>query len=285
MQKLAAAVILYHPPEDVLQNILSYYYEVERLYVFDNTPQTQVAHWFTNLEKAVFIHDGENRGIAERLNTACKQALAEGFDWLLTMDQDTSFPPGAMDAYRHCFNQFPEKETVAAFGTTFERFAKASEPECSYRTNLFIITSGALINLPVYTKLGGFDEALFIDGVDHDYSLKANSAGYQVIELSSVILQHPIGEGVYRASFKSLYLKKKKVIVHSPLRSYYLWRNLLYLKKKYAAEYPEWVAGNEKSVREYLRTNVFYNRQALLTLWYILKAKRDFKNGKMGKIQ
>ncbi|MER3463640.1 MAG: hypothetical protein C4329_03655, partial [Chitinophagaceae bacterium] len=66
-----------------------------------------------------YLHDGENRGIAARLNQACKLAIQEGFAWLLTMDQDSFFSDQMLDQYLHCCATYTQLNKVAQFGITY----------------------------------------------------------------------------------------------------------------------------------------------------------------------
>src|SRR4051794_7088276 len=114
--KIAAVVILYNPPETTLFNIKTYYDYVDKIFVFDNTEgATQSTAEYKNLPKISLYHDFENQGIAKRLNEACKIALEENYEWLLTMDQDTCFSQDAISNYFDCFYSFAAKENVAMF--------------------------------------------------------------------------------------------------------------------------------------------------------------------------
>jgi len=42
--------------------------------------------------------------------------------------------------------------------------------------------------------VGGFEEKLFIDFVDHEYCFKIKMAGHRILQTSSSILLHRIGE-------------------------------------------------------------------------------------------
>lgn len=92
--KFAGVVTLYHPQEDVVPNILSYLYELDVLYVLDNseTPVTEVVNRIKNLPNVRYIAFGENRGISYALNYALKRCT--DYPFLLTMDQDSRFPEG-----------------------------------------------------------------------------------------------------------------------------------------------------------------------------------------------
>src|SRR4051812_22441623 len=119
--RIAGIVILYHPESEVIENINSYLQHVEKFYVADNTENelSAVASQLKGINKIEIIHDGKNEGIAKRLNTAAKLSIEEGFDWLLTMDQDSRFMEGNMSFYVQCVQSYEQKESVAMFGIEY----------------------------------------------------------------------------------------------------------------------------------------------------------------------
>src|SRR5690606_27148133 len=107
--------------------------------------------------------------------------IAENADWLLTMDQDSFFDESHLLSYQNCFQNFEGKNGVAMFGVEFEK--ESERTNCSVLETDMLITSGSLVNLAVFQKLGGFDENLFIDEVDFEYCLRAKVNGYKTIRL------------------------------------------------------------------------------------------------------
>src|SRR5579871_4112930 len=58
--------------------------------LYDNTPGGQVCgQLFDGVE---YIASGDNTGLTTAYNYAAKTGMDRGFDWLLTLDQDTSLP-------------------------------------------------------------------------------------------------------------------------------------------------------------------------------------------------
>ncbi|HRI19294.1 MAG TPA: glycosyltransferase, partial [Panacibacter sp.] len=102
--KIAGAVILYYPDENITRHILSYIHVLDKLYVADNSENKNNALFeqIIKIKNVVYLHDGENKGIASRLNQAAKLAIEEGCEWLLTMDQDSYFEKNTVDAYLNC---------------------------------------------------------------------------------------------------------------------------------------------------------------------------------------
>jgi rhamnosyltransferase len=283
--KIAAVVILYHPTKDAISNIKTYYDYVDKIFVFDNTEtKSFIQDDLLQLSKVALFHDFENGGIATRLNTACRMAIREQFHWLLTMDQDTSFEVNAISAYLHCVKAYQVKEAVAMFGTKFSRYNQPVSHDCTSIKAEKLITSGSLLNVSLFEKIGGFDEQLFIDAVDYDYCFRAQMAGYPVVQFSNMYILHTVGNEVYRSSVKTLFLIKKKKEIHSALRCYYMYRNMLYLDEKYKGKDRMY----SKQIRGYvlsrIKVTVLYGRNTRKVLQYIQLAKNDFKNNRMGRI-
>src|ERR1019366_3027324 len=111
MVRIAAVTIIYHPTESLIENILSYYSAVEELYIMDNSVKSNP--FITEMLSPInitYFHDGKNRGIAERLNQAAALASSKGFNWLLTMDQDSYFNEGAVEQYKKNIEHYDNKE-------------------------------------------------------------------------------------------------------------------------------------------------------------------------------
>lgn len=283
--KVAAVVILYHPTENTLSNVHSYLPFIEKLYVYDNSETTSaVSKKISLLEKIKYCSDGQNLGIAARLNAACKLAKLESFHWLLTMDQDTHFSKNMMQQYLNCFYQYKEKDNIALFGPEFRHDSKPVSPGCQSIFIEKLITSGALLNLHLFDVIGNFDEQLFIDAVDYDYCFRADMAGYKMVMFTNIFITHTIGTLVQRSSIKSLFLKKKKKLVHTPIRCYYMFRNLLYLRKKYKNENDKYIKEIEDYVLPRIKTNIYYGRQTIKIAKYLLLAYLHAKEAKYGKL-
>ncbi len=284
--KIAAVVILYHPTKSVLTNIKTYYDYLEKIFVFDNSEvKSLIEDDLLALPKVEFCHNFENEGIAKRLNEGCILAIKEHFDWILTMDQDSSFSADTIITYFNCCKQFKEKEKIAMFGLEYGRYNNNTSHNCMPKKVDKLITSGSLLNLSLFNKIGKFDEALFIDSVDYDYCFRAIIAGYSIIQFQNIYLLHSVGRIVYRSSVKTFFIIKKEKEVHSALRLYYMYRNLLYLNKKYKDQEKRF----SKQIRDYvmskIKVNILYGRNTWTILKYIKAAKEDFENNKMGKIE
>lgn len=284
--KIAAVVILYHPHESAITNIKTYYEYVEKIFVFDNSEvKSPIQDDLLNLSKVEFLQDFKNEGISKRLNEGCRSALEEEFDWVLTMDQDSSFSEETINYYINCFEQFKGKEKVAMFGANRSRETNENSNICAPLETQDLITSGSLLNLTAFKKVGDFDELLFIDLVDNEYCARAKLAGYSIILFSNVHMVHELGKQVYHSSIKSFFTIKKKKEVHSPLRCYYMYRNLLYVENKYKEVDNFFTKKLRRDVKARIKICILYGRNTRKIFKYLIAAKKDFKNMKMGKIE
>lgn len=280
----AACVILYNPKQEDIANILTYVNKVKKVYVFDNTEGKSNENLFQNFENVSYFWDNENKGIAVRLNEGCKKAIAENFEYLLTMDQDSSFLEENIDQYFNDILNFKEKEKVAVYGLEYDKeYINVLKDQISFEKKDHLITSASVMNLKLYKIIDGFDENLFIDGVDIDYCYAAMSKGFDNIEFKNNYFKHSLGESIRKGSVTSFYLIKKNVRIHSAIRVYYMKRNMLYLEEKYGVIFPDFIKKQKKIYKRHIKRCIKYSDSFFTVLKYRNRAIIDFKHKKMGK--
>lgn len=284
--KIAAVIILYHPPQDFITNLKSYYNYIDKVFIFDNTgTESGIGEHLQKLSKVEFIQNHNNEGIAYPLNAGAKKAILEDFEWMLMMDQDSYFSENSISSYFNCFNKYVGKENIAMFGTRYGRLNNPSSETFEPAEVNELIISGTLVNLNLFKQTGNFDEALFIDFVDHDYCIRAKRMGLSIIQFPNIYLSHQLGTEVYRSSIKTLFLIKKRKSIHSPLRCYYMYRNYLYLKKKYEGSDIPLLKNIRGTTKGNILNSIFYGRDTVRTIKYFIAARNDYEKNKMGRIE
>lgn len=280
---IAAAVIIFYPEKKTIDNLLSYSSFVHTLYVLDNSenPSIAIAELLKEIPNCQYKHDGDNKGIAERLNQACKLAIKDKFDWLLTMDQDSSFSQNNISVYINCLEGFAGKEQIAMTGAEFIK-KENDEANCGYKEVTSLITSGSIINLAIFDKVGAFDEALFIDQVDLEYCYRAILKGYKIIKFKNIFFTHSLGVLSVHKSFKNL--RNTPRSLHSPSRIYYITRNYFYIRSKYKKKFAQEISLSGRDLFIRLKNNILYNKKRLLVLKFFLLGIIDYKRNKMGKM-
>ncbi len=231
-ERLAATVVLYNPEQDVIDNIYSYLHQVEILYVIDNSPavnESLVKELSKQRNIRYFKQEG-NIGLAKALNIGAGLAVEDGYQWLLTMDQDSK---ACKDTLCNLWEYVAKNDsTNTAIVSPFHTDIKFPLPSSNdAESPLTVLTSGNLLNLNIFNKIGPFYEKLFIDSIDHDYCLKAQKKGYQVIQVNSAILDHQLGN-------QKLHFGRIISTHHNAFRRYYITRNRLYIVKKYGKDFP-----------------------------------------------
>jgi rhamnosyltransferase len=100
-------VVLYEPTADVLDNIRSYVDQVGVLYVVDNTesPDESFVSALGTISATRYLPNAHNLGVATALNIGARRAIEDHYEWLLTMDQDSTATPGMVAAMLRCLAQ------------------------------------------------------------------------------------------------------------------------------------------------------------------------------------
>lgn len=281
MQTVLGIVVLYHPEKSLGTNLASYIHDTDHLLLIDNS---EVATpWLTDVtqgfgSKVTVITNNENKGIATALNQGLEYASSNGFDWALTMDDDSSFKEGALPLLK----QFAFSADMSlAIAAPFHLTPKAIHHVSAETKDLYItMTSGNLLRVDAWRKVGRFEDKLFIDSVDHEYCLRLRKAGYKITRVNNAVLFHPLGEIVYH---RMLFLKLKTTN-HSALRRYYITRNRFYVMSRY------WSFDFKFFRREFFETIksffavLLFEKEKGKKLRAMIRGTRDFFAGRYGKI-
>lgn len=280
-QKIFGTVILYYPPKNFMENILTYLSIIDKLIIIDNSEIPILINKSQLPDNTIIIQDKTNKGIAERLNIAAKIASKEGADWLLTMDQDSFFSKESIAKYVACFEDFINKNQVAMFGVNHEKIIH--ELDCKYIHIDNLITSGSLVNLNLTSLIGEFDEKLFIDEVDTEYCFRAIKHGFKIVKFENVFLNHSLGEVSHFRSIKNF--KKTQRTLHSPTRLYYMVRNFFYIKDAYNASHSHTLHIKQVDILNRIKNNFLYGNKRLAVLKNVLLGYWHYKKGVFGKLK
>lgn len=245
--RIAAVVTLFFPNKDVVDNIRSYLHDVEKLYLFDNSPPAskQRLKGLENEPKTVYVTYGSNVGLGVALNAAATMALKDGFEYLLTMDQDSVAAVGMLPPMQ----AIAESSRTIAIVTPFHRVHNewAPSPKSETEEVLTTMTSGSLLKLSAYQDAGAFREDFFIDYIDIEYCLRLRLKRFKVVRANRSILDHRVGD-LEERRFLWWHVHPAN---HSPERLYYQTRNRFYLRALYRKHFPEFF---RRDVRMYCNT-------------------------------
>ena len=250
--------------------------QVESLLIVDNGSNESTLQVIRELEVELNIHTiffGENIGIAGALNHGVKLAQDQGFQWILTMDQDSVAQPemvSEMLATSSKFNNSP-MVTPSIFSRVFDRVNGDVKV-------VYAITSGNLVPISVYSRIGLYKTDYFIDSVDFEFCLRAHNAGIKLIRSSKAFLQHQLGVAIVKSflNFKWTYIE------HKPIRRYYIYRNHFYLTAEYLQSNPYFIIKKSLVLIFYTLELIIFDTQRVENIIMILRGLNHYLKGKTG---
>ena len=278
---IAGVVILYHPDMELLSaNIQTYFSGLKQLYVYDNseTKTPDIEEALAKINPSIqYKFFNTNEGIAKRLNQAMDQAALNQYDYLLTMDQDSSFKVGDFEKYKTLI-QSSTYNNVAQFGVNCQ--PDFTQPKEQPEEALTLITSGSILNLSLTKNIGPFNEALFIDFVDAEFSYRVIQNGYLNLMFSNIVLNHALGTLVEGRSLGNF--KKSMRIIHAPIRVFYIVRNGLYLLFKAKGLTPTMKKDVIRCIK-IIKNDLIYNPQLSAVYKSLFTGIYAFLTNRMGK--
>ncbi|MGI4758808.1 MAG: hypothetical protein ACRYGF_18410 [Janthinobacterium lividum] len=172
--------------------------------VADNTPGGQVIA----LKPDVFRYRAypDNPGLARPYNDALRTAEEEQFEWLLTLDQDTSLPQDFLAGMVRGLRTFGTDEEVAAVVPRIHDGGKFISPFRFKGGFLPVVTperasgvlgphtsalnSASLLKVKATRAIGGYDEHFPLHNSDTRFYQKLDRAGKRVALVADILVAH-----------------------------------------------------------------------------------------------
>lgn len=300
MSRHATIVVTYFPNPDAIKNLNRLSDLGDVLIVIDNTP-LQRKKEFPARSNVVVWNSSENIGLAAGLNMGMELAGEQGIADVFLLDQDSrppdhyfqqmlTFKSRLIGAHRNFAFYVPNfydrnSKTFAAF-PLLDRFSLRhitcrGMPSLVDNSALIAITSGMLIPIETYHKIGPFREDYFIDFIDNEYCLRANMLGYSVAVNCDLILDHAVGHRSVRTLF-GLTIKPNH---HDPIRRYYIFRNGIRTTIDYFRWRPSYaLLMTARLVHEILSVMLYEGNKQRKIRKMVHGAYHGF-TGRMGKLQ
>lgn len=217
---VAAIVVSYHPKiQEVIDNIRSYASTVDKILIWRNSYE-ELNVPADLKEKAILMGSGENVFMAKPLNAALEWCISNGYDYLLTMDQDSKWENASYFVDRAL--SLAEEDVAIYAPYTIGQYEK---PVQDYDAES-VITSGSLVNVKIAIRLGGFREDYKIYWVDGEYCYWARKNGYRIRVLHDCSLMQQFGKQT-----KTLF--GFTTSNYSPFIYYLLIRNMLWMRREF----------------------------------------------------
>lgn len=226
---ILAIVVTYYPKKELLEkNISAFIEDVNKVLIWENTPDdVKLQYRFFDNPKVEYCGDGVN-SISHALNYAWGYAEKNGYDYLLTMDQDSVFENFAEYINYTIVNENSPKGIWSPRIVTGNNILKQDDEEIAKEV-FFCITSGMLLQIDVIREIGGWNEAFAIDGVDCEFCFYANRVGVNIYCLMNVFLHHQLGV------YQKVHLLGRSWVLrnYSPQRYYAIYRSHVILMRMF----------------------------------------------------
>lgn len=225
--KILAIIVTYYPERDkILKNINAFKDSVDKILIWENTPQpnTLKYRYIQESEKIRYCGPGKNIGIPKALNYAWHYAQHNGYDYVLTMDQDSEWIN--FEKYLDLTIKGSHKQNIIWGPNT-----NLNEPLNGFKDVKSIITSGMLVSTNILNHIGGWPKTFKIDCVDLDFCYNARKNDIIIKQVNEALLNQHFGSPKLVKSFKHSNLKE--ISEYSPKRLYGIIRNGIILGGRY----------------------------------------------------
>lgn len=232
--KIAVIAILFNPKDKEIENVLrisSFYKGV----IVDNSSKSHFDGGRVN--KMQYVGLCRNVGVAEAQNVGLEYVLKDkDVEYIFYFDQDSEFdddyPVRMSEEFDYVRNSgihvaalgptVVQKETGEVYKSVIHRDKKVNE---HFILRQSVIASGCCLGRNAIEVVGKNDASLFIDFVDSEWCWRAYQKGFVCGITPNVIIYHKIGQ-------KELHIGSHIIIVSSPFRYFYQYRNYVMLAKR-----------------------------------------------------
>ena len=245
-------IVTYNPDISTLKAaIKALSSQVETIVIVDNGSNDDIGIFLatlteTEVNKIKLLTLKQNYGLGAAYNRGIAIARQLDAEFILLLDHDSIPQQNMLEKLRNAFiclkkegkpiaavgprYSFPDKTYLSEFiritPKGFERIL-CKDP-CEYIRADFLISSGSLISLSALNQIGDMDETLFIDHIDTEWCLRAQSKGFQIYGVCEAIMFHALGDKQIRVWWK----RWRSIPCHQPFRYYYMFRNSVLLWRR-----------------------------------------------------
>ncbi len=234
MKNVYAVLVTYNREEKLVYDSISHLIKQCKFIVVCNNSSIE---YTIDLPNVKIFNFRNNLGIAKAQSIGMNWAFKNGADFILQMDQDSIPPKNLVGNLIECYNDL----TLAGFNVGMVGSQDYDKDSGQISTPLIkkdkisgcknyiivneILSSGSLIPIAAYSKVGLMRDDLFIDLVDFEYCWRLRAAGLIVVKNPNALLAHKLGDG------QLIFAKYFKVNVPAAIRHYYQFRNSILLMR------------------------------------------------------
>lgn len=231
---VAICIVLYQPQDDDIKNVV----RLSNIFpgvVVDNSNDKSFEGDKIGLMHYIALH--YNAGIAEAQNIGVKYIFSNtNASHIIFLDQDSTVSTTYADDIAKTFNRIKQDVPNLAFlgpktenkltGKEYKSVIHQDKPITSeFILKREVISSGGCTTREVLETVGLNDSKLFIDYVDFEWCWRARSKGFVCGITPRITIKHMVGQ-------KTIYIFGYTIIVSSPIRYYYQFRNYMWLLRR-----------------------------------------------------
>lgn len=289
-KQICAIVTTYRPELYLVECVRRLVPQVAEIIIVDDGASEanveKLSQWFDGVAKVTLWHQPANSGIAAALNIGVKIAQERGYEWVVTLDDDSIPDSDMLERLCEHLSQIGGLRPVGIIGMsraprncTTQTHERTTSPVCLDKRG--IITSGSLFSLQTFVLVGPFREEFFIDSVDYDFCMRVRAKGLRVIQVQEYGFKHSLGQnerfqlGIFTFNSES----------HSPARLYYASRNSTILAAEYFLRDPLFTFALVLSQFKTVMRIMFLQKNKRMKLIAIIRGLVAVLKQKMGKIE
>ena len=268
--KYAAAITLYNPTDEFINNLLGYKKSFPLVIVNDNSKDnTLYKEKLSKVEGILYFWDGLNYGLPYAFNRSLKICQNDNIDFLCTLDQDSRFSKQSISAIKEFIESNDMTQVGIVAPTPVDINSEVYSISAKHSKEVkWVICSGAFVNVDLLnTHDIKYDEAYFVDRFDADLCEQIYRAKLKQLLIDGVEMPHACGD----------------VNGHSPLRNYYIFRNRFYFNDKYYNKVISITRSFFQTIRQ-CWSLYFSQHDGKVKAKMLRLAYKDYRRGCMGEI-
>lgn len=239
-ESICAVVTAYFPNEAFLDNMERVASQVAAIIVVDNTASEASRKVLTKLQtasqKVIILSNDKNEGTVKALNQGICRAQELGYQWVLTLDQDSLIDPNLIKTYLNFIKDYSDLNALGIINSNYKDkdtgmlgFSANTPDQNGWTEVPTLITSGSLFAISTFKQIGPMREEFFMDWADYDFCLRARQIGKHNFVYIHPLIVHSIGA---KTKHKIFFLELP-ANHHNSFRCYLIGRNLTVLIREY----------------------------------------------------
>jgi len=237
MNKIVATLIITYNSDIIkLQQIVSKLSFDSDVFIVDNSDNASFSSSIDNLNTHSTLFNKSNLGIAAAQNIGLNEILKKSYQFVLLMDDDSIPPDNFINDLLLSYQElnYKHRNIAALCAKPIYRNSLSNQIiDISNAKNInlkkyfpcdLLNSSGSLIPVSNFKKVGLFNELLFIDLVDFEWGYRAKYIGLDIYICRDILFDHTLGK--YSIKFGPF-----TISCGAPIRSYYQFRNSFLISK------------------------------------------------------